>query len=179
MELTVCPPTSAQCLPTNCPSYVFQIFAQHIPNICPTYAQCLPNVCHMSPMSAQCSRCLHQNVPDICQILDFLLYVLFILQLLTDGMTTRSSIFMRTGGWPVNLTEFKLQSAAIQIPVCFLGTREQNITRAKCFWPEQAQLYFLADIGMTGKRSNTGALIFCYSMLFISNKICSLKEINF
>ena len=86
MELTVCPPTSAQCLSTH-----------QLPNICPTSAQCLTNVCHMSPMSAQCSRCL-PNV--VCgQILDFFLYVLFILQLLnTDGMNTCSSIFMRTVG---------------------------------------------------------------------------------
>ena len=168
------------CIPNICPTYT-----QHMPNICPMSAKCLPyvpNVCPMFQMSA--SKCPRYMSNVVCgQILDFLLYVLFkvlfILQLLTDGMTTRSSIFMRTVGWPVNLTEFKLQSAAIQIPVCFLGTREQNITRAKCFWPEQAQLYFLADIGMTGKRSNTGALIFCYSMLFISNKSCSLKEINF
>ena len=62
MELTVCPPTSAQCLPINCPTYVFQMSAQHLPNVCQMSAicpQCLPNV----P-----DRCLHQNVPDICQM---------------------------------------------------------------------------------------------------------------
>ena len=41
-------------------------------------------------------------------------------------------------------------SGAIQIPVCTLGTGVQNIIRAKYFWPEQAQIYFLADIGLTG-----------------------------
>ena len=80
MELTVCPPTSAQCLPTsNCPTYVFQMSAQHLPNICPMSAiclQCLPY--------GVCSRCLPNIV--CAQILDFILCFLFFLQKFTDRM---------------------------------------------------------------------------------------------